>query len=646
MTVDELIAEAEAKDMLYHSTPRKNIKSIEQRGIDPEAKPTIRGKHSYTDEDISIGATSFFSKEPSGSYGVGHFDYNLTPEQIEKKAASTLVERSPEIKLFRNAAGVGQVEPSIRSSMDEFAIEKKGYPDDFTIEPGDYFSKDVVRPTYTVTGKENLELLRKKDPYIGARVGGDIRSETNGKKIIDEYLSKKAAKKSAAKDLKSKTTVKAAGPSLAKEQVDGLFVDSADVPNLGSIKSTLNNYEVLPGVREVSMDKFSYAPSYSKQEQVRTEKLAEEIKNTKKIKPLIVVEDNNGFYVLEGGHRFDALNILGKKSFPAIIVKDLDSLKLNNKLDKTTKAKDLRTKVAEKWQGVEPEVVKGQESGVPKYRDWSRKDLQKLEIQFLKDNAPADLGKDELREYLNQSEMSRSSNSFDQAIDDLEFAKQHKDFKLIADAEARIEGWKKDIENQVSFAIREALDARQTKAAAKEATKPKLKLVSEQPEMDAIINSSGLKWGKGPEPTKGHKSIFSMVNQDTIDLNSIQKYDESIRLSDLVDYKGNKNKATEVGHAPARKSLKRILESLDRTDTVYPYQEKARESLHKKITKALTIKEKAMAKSAKKYLESFKDWDSFSKAETEQFLKNMGYTMEEAYSLTTKRARELTKKKD
>ena len=45
------------------------------------------------------------------------------------------------------------------------------------------------------------------------------------------------------------------------------------------------------------------------------------------IYPLIVVWDEQGLYILEGGHRFDALNMLGIKYFPALVVKDLFSLK-------------------------------------------------------------------------------------------------------------------------------------------------------------------------------------------------------------------------------------------------------------------------------------------------------------------------------
>ena len=37
-----------------------------------------------------------------------------------------------------------------------------------------------------------------------------------------------------------------------------------------------------------------------------------------------MVEDGEGIYVLEGGHRLGALHELGAKSFPAMYVIDLD----------------------------------------------------------------------------------------------------------------------------------------------------------------------------------------------------------------------------------------------------------------------------------------------------------------------------------
>lgn len=112
---------------------------------------------------------------------------------------------------------------------------------------------------------------------------------------------------------------------LAGSQVAGLRVLS-EIPNRGSIASSLTHYEVLEGVRVLSMEDFSYHPPYSTSEMKRVEQLAQEIKESQTISPLIVVEDGEGWYILEGGHRFDALNILHKTHFPALVVKDLESL--------------------------------------------------------------------------------------------------------------------------------------------------------------------------------------------------------------------------------------------------------------------------------------------------------------------------------
>ena len=87
------------------------------------------------------------------------------------------------------------------------------------------------------------------------------------------------------------------------------------------------DYEILDHIREVPMSAFQDdgKPSfYSQTEKAKVEALAEEIKASGRIEPLIVVVDHDlrGPYVLEGGHRFDALKLLGAKSFPALIVAD------------------------------------------------------------------------------------------------------------------------------------------------------------------------------------------------------------------------------------------------------------------------------------------------------------------------------------
>jgi len=107
--------------------------------------------------------------------------------------------------------------------------------------------------------------------------------------------------------------------------VDGLSV-LEDIPNTSSISATFTNYEVISGIKEVSMGLFGGPESvfYAKDDFDRSKRLAEEIREFGQIKPLIVAIDQDGPYILEGAHRFVALHILGKKSFPALIVIDKD----------------------------------------------------------------------------------------------------------------------------------------------------------------------------------------------------------------------------------------------------------------------------------------------------------------------------------
>jgi hypothetical protein len=119
---------------------------------------------------------------------------------------------------------------------------------------------------------------------------------------------------------------------LAGERVDGRIVRPG-VPNRSSIESSMNDWDILKGIREVRMDQFQdYDPDdspsfYSRSEKERTESLAQQIKSSKEISPLIVVVDNEEFpYILEGAHRWDALWMLGASSLPALVVIDRDLL--------------------------------------------------------------------------------------------------------------------------------------------------------------------------------------------------------------------------------------------------------------------------------------------------------------------------------
>jgi len=109
--------------------------------------------------------------------------------------------------------------------------------------------------------------------------------------------------------------------------VNGMRVRT-DIPNLSSIGASLDNYST-HGLQEVPMSAFETVgkPRYrSVQERERTQELARQIQQNKELNPLIVVKDAEGHYILEGGHRFDALRELDIDSFPALMVHDLDSL--------------------------------------------------------------------------------------------------------------------------------------------------------------------------------------------------------------------------------------------------------------------------------------------------------------------------------
>lgn len=110
----------------------------------------------------------------------------------------------------------------------------------------------------------------------------------------------------------------------------GKFVDGRevlpDIPNTSSISSSLNEYEILPVVRDFPIYGFGGKKSYySGSDQKRVEMLAAQIDQSKKISPIIIVEEKDGPYVLEGGHRIAALVELKAKSIPALIVIDMES---------------------------------------------------------------------------------------------------------------------------------------------------------------------------------------------------------------------------------------------------------------------------------------------------------------------------------
>lgn len=126
-------------------------------------------------------------------------------------------------------------------------------------------------------------------------------------------------------EMESEEDIKSKYPKCG-QRVDGREYNTS-VPNMSSIGASFTHYKILSGIREVSMSDLTDDPKkvlYAANDFDRAEKLAEEIRESKFITPLIIAIDNEGPYILEGCHRFVALLYLKANSFPAVVVLDLD----------------------------------------------------------------------------------------------------------------------------------------------------------------------------------------------------------------------------------------------------------------------------------------------------------------------------------
>lgn len=201
---------------------------------------------------------------------------------------------------------------------------------------------DVDKPYYNIRGQH---------PKTGSSVTGKTL-ESLGIQVpptptIEEW---KKAPKYLKQDQKK-------GGDVFRRIVEGQKVDGRDVldniPNTSSIESSLEDYEVLPGIREVPFSAFTMMGDlkyYSADEEARTKRLAEKIKHSGEISPLIVVMDDKGPYILEGAHRFDALRELGAKSFPALVVNDNENIGVA-KLNQSSPKNQTETPEFKKWFG-------------------------------------------------------------------------------------------------------------------------------------------------------------------------------------------------------------------------------------------------------------------------------------------------------
>jgi hypothetical protein len=194
---------------------------------------------------------------------------------------------------------------------------------------GGHFNANINSPVHG-SPSANVNFTKQfadgGDVHMG--VGGLLNKAIKAVKGAQEVLP--AAEREA--NLVSKRLIADNAPTAPKtvsagDIVNGMMVRK-DIPNQSSIGASLYDYST-HGIQEVPMSAFETVgkPKYrSVQEEKRTKELARQIQENKELNPLIVVKDAEGHYILEGGHRFDALRELGIDSFPALMVHDLESL--------------------------------------------------------------------------------------------------------------------------------------------------------------------------------------------------------------------------------------------------------------------------------------------------------------------------------
>lgn len=130
--------------------------------------------------------------------------------------------------------------------------------------------------------------------------------------------------------------------SKAGDVVDGRTVRTG-IPNQASIEASIDNPTVLKGIHEIPLSEFELTGKhYSVQGNKRIAELAEEIKKSGEITPLIVAIDKEGPYILEGATRADALYRLKAKSFPAKVVIDEGSFLSKPKAEAKPKPEEVK----------------------------------------------------------------------------------------------------------------------------------------------------------------------------------------------------------------------------------------------------------------------------------------------------------------
>lgn len=150
----------------------------------------------------------------------------------------------------------------------------------------------------------------------------------------------------------------------AGDTVSGLKVRKK-IPNSSSIESSLTNYSILTGVRELPLSVFENTKPtdmfYAKDDVERSKLLGKEIVQNKEINPIIAVQDEKGYYILEGAHRVAGLSDQGIENIPALIVIDNDKINKKTSTKRQPDAQVIKSKI-DKPQKLSNEEIKARYS--------------------------------------------------------------------------------------------------------------------------------------------------------------------------------------------------------------------------------------------------------------------------------------------
>lgn len=262
--------QSEFSDKLYHSTKEENWKNIQESGY-LEPKNITRGI-----ENRSTGSGIFTSTEPYETESYGDVLLEINVQQMANDGYK------PQVDIE---------EPVLEAKIMERIAHAIGYDNydsqyEEGISPNTVIFFEKIPIKYITRVKESLSFKRLK--YANFKEYPIISGTSDGRTIRQE------------------------------------------IPNMESIDATLDEYRILPGIRDVPLSEFYLTGKhYSYDGTQRIRELAKEIQQSGEINPLIVVIEKEGPYILEGATRAEALYLLGANSFPALVVEENDQSTLS-----------------------------------------------------------------------------------------------------------------------------------------------------------------------------------------------------------------------------------------------------------------------------------------------------------------------------